>query len=102
MLFFIFLSSLVRNSYFLGYELSSYDALNVQAYVDDSSENSDNGEGDNVCEVMSDGKSQPCQEQVLFSTGTEDEDDLGDANWASLEEDSTSDKDDNVKETELT
>ena len=79
--------------------MCSSDAFNVDAYVDDRSENSDDGEGDDVREVISDGKSQV--EQVLFSTGTEDEDDLGDPNWASLEEDSTSDKDDNVKETEF-
>jgi len=38
------------------------------------------------------------QEEVMFSTGTEDEDDECDPHWASLQEDSTSDKDDDEKE----
>ena len=47
------------------------------------------------------GQKHSYQEEVMFSTGTEDEDDECDPNWASLEEDSTSDKDDDEKETKV-
>ena len=75
----------------------------AQAHVDQSTESSaDEDEEEEVHEsTYNVGQKHSYQEEMMFSTGTEDEGDECDPNWASLEEDSTSDKDDDEKETKV-
>lgn len=73
-------------------------------HEDESDESSDSSEDEEGI-TASDQKRQPSSEEdTLFSTGTETEDDGTDRNWASLEEDvidSASDPDDDEEDNQV-
>ena len=83
--------------------LQTHVCVYVQAHVDESAESSaDKDEEEEEHESPSNADQKDSyQEEVMFSTGAEDEDDKCNPNWASLEEDSTSDKDDDEKKTKV-